>query len=391
MDYAFSQNIKSVSGSAVREILKLLVNPEIISFAGGLPAAECLPTAIVAQISGELLSSVEGKTILQYGATEGLNSFRSELIKYASTQGVKAAPDELAVISGGQQGIDLFIKAFCNRGDTILVEDPTFLAFLQTASSYGVRCIGVKSDDKGLDIVDLDAKIKKHKPKALYVVPTFSNPTGKTYTVERRKAICEVTAKYGIMVLEDDPYSRLRWEGEKVAPLKSFDKVGNVVYVTSFSKLISPGLRVGYAVGEESVIRKMVIGKQCSDLHTSNLSQAIVREFLARDLLEAHLKTAIPVYQSRAKAMLDCLAKYMPKTFRYTKPEGGLFIWGEFTDNTNTVERLKQAIAKNVAYIQGQVFYADGNGRNTLRLNFSNADPEKIEWGVKALGEVFYG
>jgi len=389
MTYKFSNNMQSVTGLATREIFKLLSKPEIISFAGGLPANECLPTEAVARISNELLTSAEGKAILQYGTTEGIATLRTELVKYATSEGLKATDSELMVLSGGQQGIDLFIKAFCNKGDVVLVENPTFLAFLQVANSYGVRCIGVKSDDKGLDITDLEAKIKEHKPKALYVVPTFSNPTGKTYTAECRKAICEVTAKYGIMVLEDDPYSRLRWTGDRVPPLKAFDNTGNVVYVTSFSKLISPGLRVGFCIGEQEVIRKMTIGKQCADLHTSNLSQAIVREFLRGGLLEPHIKIALPIYQKRAKTMLDCLAEYMPKTFEYTKPEGGLFVWGEFKDKTNTVQKFEQAIANNVAYIQGQVFYADSGGLNTLRLNFSNADPEKIKQGVKALGKVF--
>jgi len=380
----------SLSGTATREIFKLLSRPEIVSFAGGLPANEFLPVADIAAISGEILAADSARKVLQYGVTEGYLPLRELLTGYVKDVGIEGAElDNTLVISGGQQGIDLMCKVFLDKGDVVLVEDPTYLAVLQILHSYEAKPVGVKTCKDGLDLGDLEQKIRALKPKFIYVVPTFSNPTGKTYSAANRKGIAGLAAKYQIPVLEDDPYSKLRFSGEPVPALKHFDEGGYVVYVSSFSKILSPGLRVGVAVGAKEIIRKMTIAKQGSDLHTSSLAQAITFEYLKRGLLYPNIEKALPLYRSRKNAMMAAIKKYMPKEFVHTDPDGGLFIWGEFPAHIDTVKIFPEAITRNVAYIQGKVFYADGSGLNAIRLNFSNESLERIETGVKALEELF--
>lgn len=390
MNYIYSDRMSKMNGSATREILKLLTRPEIISFAGGFPATQCLPQKEVQQIAYELLSEGVATKALQYGKTEGFPELIEQLIDYVKSVNIEGiSAENVQVISGGQQGIDLMSKVFLNAGDAVLVENPTYLTALQIFDSYQAKIVGVDSDHDGLILEDLEAKIKKYNPKLLYCVPTFSNPTGKTYTVENRKKIAEITAKYGVMVLEDDPYGKLRLEGTPVPSMKSFDKAGNVVYVTSFSKVLSPGLRVGAAVGNAEVIRKIAIAKQGVDVTTSNLSQLICAEYMKRNLLSKNIEKSLPVYRERRDAMIAAINKYMPEEYKYVKAEGGLFIWGEFNAPINTVELAPEAIKHDVAYIQGQVFYADGSGLNTMRLNFSNSTVDRIETGIHRLGDMF--
>lgn len=385
----FADRMANMNGTATREIFKLLSRPEIISFAGGLPAKECLPQAEIASITAEL--TAEGDpSLLQYGTTEGFLTLRRRLVDYVRDVGIEGIDtDCVLVISGGQQGIDLLCKAYLNKGDAVLVEDPTYLAVLPIITSYEGRAIGVRSTDDGLNLNDLEEKMRVYRPKLLYVVPTFSNPTGRTYSAENRKAIADLAARYGVIVLEDDPYGKLRFAGTPVPSLKSFDAAGNVVYISSFSKIISPGLRVGLAVGDRTIIRKMAIGKQGTDLHTSNLAQKIVEKYLEHGYLKPNVEKSLPLYLRRKTAMIEAIERYMPTEFVHTDPQGGLFIWGALPARIDTVSLLPRAIERNVAYIQGQVFYADGSGLNTLRLNFSNADPEAIDRGMRALGGLF--
>ncbi|NLC16513.1 MAG: PLP-dependent aminotransferase family protein [Clostridiales bacterium] len=389
MSLNFSARLENMAGTATREILKLTASSEIISFAGGLPANECLPIQEVSQIAQELMSGQDAKRILQYGTTQGMYSLRELCVDYVKSFGIdNASPDEILIVSGGQQGLDLACRAFLDKGDTILVEAPTYLAFLQIAAAYEVNIIGVNSVADGIDLDDLEDKIKKHSPKLVYLVPTFSNPTGKTYPLQKRKLIAEMTQKYNVIVLEDDPYSKLRFAGEEVPSIKG---VGgdNVIFVTSFSKIISPGLRIGLCVASEPIIKQMEKCKQGADVHTSHLSQAIVKEFLKRDLIKKQIEKAKPIYKTKKELMEQALAKYMPQEFNYTKPEGGMFVWGEFLADVNTQSLFPKAIEKKVAYVYGNVFYPQNSGHNTLRLNFSNATPEQIETGIKALGELF--
>ncbi|MDR0452813.1 MAG: PLP-dependent aminotransferase family protein [Treponema sp.] len=393
MSYTFSRALAGMTGTATRDIFKLLSRPEIVSFAGGLPASDCLPVAQVGEITAEILADQkEALRILQYGATEGYPGFRELLGPLLEEVGIRGAGlDQLLVVSGGGQGLDLMCKAFLDDGDTVLVEDPTFLGFLETVRAYNGKLAGVRADGSGIDLDDLEAKVRRHRPKLLYAIPDFSNPTGKTWPEDRRKAVAELAAKYGFMVIEDDPYSRLRFAGTPVRSMKSFDTDGRVVYISSFSKTVSPGLRCAFAAGSGEVIRKLAIGKQGADLHTSSLSQAIVKRYLEKNYFYPGIEKSLPIYRQRKTAMIEAIKRHMPAEFRYTNPDGGLFIWGEFDAPVNTVEIFKEAIEKNAAYINGTVFFADCSGSNTLRLNYSNESPERIEAGIKALGEVFKG
>ncbi|MDR2785808.1 MAG: PLP-dependent aminotransferase family protein, partial [Treponema sp.] len=351
----------------------------------------CLPVAQVGEITAEILADrKEALRILQYGTTEGYPGFRELLAPLLREVGIEGLGlDQLLIVSGGGQGLDLMCKAFLDDGDVVLVEDPTFLGFLETVRAYNGRSIGIKAGGDGIELDDLEAKVKQHKPRLLYAIPNFSNPTGKTWPAATRKAVAELAAKYGFMVIEDDPYGRLRFSGTPVPSIKSFDSGDRVVYISSFSKTVSPGLRCGFAAGNSEVIRKLAIGKQGADLHSSNLTQAIVKRYLEKQYFYPNIEKSLPIYRLRKTAMIGAIKKYMPSEFKHTDPDGGLFIWGEFDAPVNTVEIFREAIERNAAYINGTVFFADCSGANTLRLNYSNESPERIETGIKALGEVF--
>ena len=394
MEYRFSERMDGLNGTATREIFKLLARGGVISFAGGLPANDMLPMEEFKSVVNVIMN--DGGTLkdmMQYGTTEGIISVRESMIDYIKEDfGITGIGlDEIIAVSGGQQGLDLSFRAFLDKGDVALVENPTFLAALQIIKSYQAKAYGVNASADGLDLNDLEAKIKQYKPKILYVVPTFSNPTGNTYSLANRKAIAEMTAKYNVVVIEDDPYTKLRFKGKQLPPIKTFDKTGNVIYITSFSKIISPGIRMALAAGHKDVIRKMTICKQGQDLHTSSLSQIITGEMLKRGFVKKHVERVLPVYAQKLKLMTECLDKYMPDCYRHTNPEGGLFIWGEFKGSKiDTKATLTEAVEKcGAAYVQGTEFFADGGHCNTIRFNFSNPSFENIEKGIKALGGFF--
>lgn len=392
MNYNFSDRVKDLKGNAIREIFKLLAQPGVISFAGGLPASSMLPVKEIETLSAKVLRE-DGVAVTQYGATEGYLPLRQTLTKYVERVGINGCEiDDTLIISGGQQGIDLMFKCFLNKGDVLLVQNPTYLAALHIAKTYEAKAVGVKASADGLDLNDLEDKIQKLKPKLLYLVPNFSNPSGKTLTVETRKKTVEICAKYSVVIVEDDPYRELRYDGKPLPSLKSFDKSGTVVYICSFSKTISPALRVGVAVGDKELIRKLTVGKQATDVHTSILSQAIVNKFIEGGYLEKQIEKALPVYKEKKDEMLAAIAREMPKYFKYTKPEGGLFIWGEFENGLNAAELFSKAVENKVAYVSGVDFYADGvSGANNIRLNFSNATKEQINVGIEKLGKLFSG
>ncbi|MDR1204321.1 MAG: PLP-dependent aminotransferase family protein [Peptococcaceae bacterium] len=393
MNYHFSEALSGMDGTATRDIFKLLSRPEIISFAGGLPASDALPTRLMGEIAAEIfVDETEALRCLQYSVTEGYPGFRETVIDLVRDLGITGiTPDNVLVISGGGQGLDLMLKAFVNKGDVVLMEDPTFLSFIQAAKSYNAVAVGVAADSDGVSLGDLEAKLKRYAPKLMYLIPTFSNPTGKTYPIEKRKAVIDLAHRYGVIILEDDPYSRLRFAGEPVPPMITLDKHGIVVYVSSFSKTIAPGLRTGFAVGPAEIIRKLTIGKQNVDLHTSSLSQLAIKKYIEKGYFLPNIAKSIPLYRQRKTAMTDAINRYMPASFKHTDPDGGLFIWGEFDAPVNTTDMFQAAIAENVAYIVGSVFFADGGGANTLRLNYTNESPERIEEGVQRLGRVFKG
>ena len=392
MEYRFSDRMQGISGNAIREIFKLLDNPEVVSFAGGMPATDCLPVAQFRQMCDRLLSSPDAPVLLQYGATEGYLPLRRRLAEFVGRCGIGGiSEDNVLVVTWGQQGIDLTYKIFINPGDAVLVEDPTYLAALHIAKTYQARAIGVRSGEEGIELEDLEAKIKAEHPKIFYIVPNFSNPTGKTLSAEKRKAIAELCAAHGVMVLEDDPYRELRYSGEPLPAIKSFDRAGNCIYLFSFSKTISPAMRVGAVVAEPEVIRKLTVGKQATDVHTATLLQAVAYEFIKDDTLDQQIARSVPLYREKRDVMLEALDRCMPASFTHTRPEGGLFIWGEFdpASKISAKAKFREAVENKVAYVCGNDFFADGRGDNCVRLNFSNETAERIVLGCERLGKLF--
>ena len=392
MEYQFSDRLKNLKGNAIREIFKLLSTPGIISFAGGFPAKETLPVDEIREIADKVLSE-NGAEILQYGGTEGYIPLREVILeKLIPKKGFSAKMDEILITAGSTQAMDLLSKVFINPGDTILVEAPTFLGAIQTYNAYEANVVPVPMDDNGMMTDALEELIKKHNPKLIYCIPNFQNPSGRTMAKERRKRIAELAAEYDVFVMEDDPYGDLRYDGVAAPTVKSFDSAGKVLYLGSFSKIVSPGLRVGYTVGDSTVIRKMTICKQGSDLHCSILSQAIIAQYLKEDLLDSHIVEINADYRKRRDAMLTAMDKYFPKNCTYTRPEGGLFIWGEFNDKSVNVEELfrRSVQEQKVAFVPGEHFFTDPqNHINTFRLNYSAENAETITEGIRRLSRVF--
>ena len=284
--------------------------------------------------------------------------------------------------------MQLLLSALINPGDVILVEDPTFLGNMQSMRLFRARLIPVISDDEGMDTDDLEAKIREYHPRLIYTIPTFQNPTGCTLGLERRKKIAALAEEYGVVVAEDDPYHDLRYTGQELPTIKSFDQSGWVVFLGSFSKVISPGIRVGFLAAEPGILRKCVIAKQASDLHTASLTQAMCTEYIRRGLLEPHIRSILLPYAEQMNTMLDELSR-MKTVASYTKPEGGLFIFASLDERLNATELLTKAVEKNVAYVPGTHFYPDSGHQNTFRLNFSKSSPEEIRKGMRLLDETF--
>ena len=381
----FASRFDHVTGSAIREIFKVIAQPGMISFAGGNPSSEALPDRQVNELAGFVMGK-DGKALLQYGATEGYRPFVESLTSYISQQLSVDIPAVLPV-TGSTQAMDLLCKALLDPGDTVLVENPSFLGNLQCLKLYQANLIPVASDDLGLIPQDLEEKIRQYKPKLLYTIPTFQNPTGKSLPEDRRKAVAELANQYGMVVAEDDPYRDLRYEGTPAHSIKYYDQNGWVVFLGSFSKIISPGLRVGYIAGDSGIIRKCTIGKQSTDVHTANLNQAIVDQYLRRNLLPGHIASICADYGLKMRKMLQLLQQF-PDGVSFTHPQGGLFIWAELPEPINTVKLLAKAVERKVAYVPGTYFCVDGGHMNTLRLNFSNSTPDQIETGMSTLNDL---
>lgn len=384
-DVRFAHRFDQVTGSAIREIFKVIAQPGMISFAGGNPSPDALPDRTVAELT-EFVIRNDGKRILQYGATEGYAPFVESLKTYVEAMLGISIPAVLPV-TGSTQAMDLLCKALIDPGDTVLVENPSFLGNLQCMKLYQANLVTVQSDENGLITEDLEEKIKQYHPKMLYTIPTFQNPSGKTLPDDRRRKIAKLANQYGVIVAEDDPYRDLRYEGEPLRSIKYYDEGGWVMFLGSFSKIISPGLRVGYIAGDASVIRKCTIGKQSTDVHTANLNQAIVDQFIRRNLLPDHIQAICKGYGAKMRQMLKCLELF-PDDVVYTRPQGGLFIWAEMPAGIDAVLMLQKAVERKVAYVPGTYFCSDGGHLNTLRLNFSNSTEEQIETGMSILREI---
>lgn len=378
-----SDHMRPLTGSAIRAIFHLLGKPGMISFAGGNPAVSALEPEVIAQLSSQALTQY-GWVLLQYGATEGFKPLKESVAQFIEPCGLHMTPDQILPTQGSGQALDLLVKATCNPGDVVLVESPTFLGALQALLTYGVKLVPLPSDEEGVIPEEAEALMKELSPKLMYIIPTFQNPTGRTLPLERREQLCALAAKYGVVLAEDDPYRDVRFTGEPLPAIKSFDKEGWVVYLGSFSKLVSPGLRVGYAATDnQAIMRKLVIGKQSVDVHSPLLNQAIVDAYLRNGLMPGHLQRICRDYKAQLDKMLEKLAQW-PAGTAFTKPQGGLFVWAELKD-VDATAMFQEAVERNVAYVPGTHFYCEGGHHNTLRLNFSNSSLEQIDKGMDAL------
>lgn len=384
----FASRYDGISGSAIREIFKMLAVPGMISFAGGNPSPSSFPEQELAQIAQDQLMK-NGKTLLQYGATEGYGPLLESLSTYVEERfGFKASPKEILPTTGSTQGMDLLCKALIDPGDKIVIENPTFLGNMQCMHLYQAQLIPAPCDEDGIDTDALEEIFRTEHPKFLYVIPTFQNPTGKTLPLERRKKIAALASEYGVIVAEDDPYRDLRYTGKELPSIKSFDKDGWVVFLGSFSKVISPGLRVGFMCARPGLLRKCTIGKQSTDVHTALLNQAIADTYLREGRLMPHVEMICKAYSEQCSTMLSLLGE-CGGVKSFTKPEGGLFIWAELQDHMNALDLLKVCVENKVAYVPGTHFFEGGGHLNTLRLNFSMSDVETIKRGMEKINDVF--
>lgn len=386
MTTRFARRMEALKASEIREILKVTQRPEVISFAGGLPAPELFPVKRLAAATEKVFEE-EGTRALQYSTTEGHPPLRRKIAeRMKATWGAQVTPEQILVTSGSQQGLDLTGKLFLDEGDVVLCESPTYLGALSAWNVMRPRWVEVATDDDGMDPAALEAKLRAHpNAKAIYVIPTFQNPSGRTWSLERRRRFMEVVERHEVWVVEDNPYGELRLEGDPVPSLKSFDTKGSVVALGTFSKVFCPGLRIAWVAADLSVIERLVILKQGADLQTATLSQLQVNRYLEENDLDADIAKIVPVYRERRDAMLSALEKEMPAGVRWTRPEGGLFLWMTLPANLNARTLLDECVRQNVAFVPGGAFFPNGGNENTLRLNYSNMPIERIREGVKRL------
>lgn len=389
MEAKFSDKVKHLEASAIREIFKLLAKPGIISFAGGAPAPELFPKKELAEIAKDVLEK-QGEIALQYGVTEGYTPLVEWVRSRLKSQGIGSDIDEVLITSGGQQGIDLAAKSLLNAGDGVVCEEPSFIGGLNAYRSNNAEIYGVPVESDGLNTDKLEELLKQHgNIKVLYTIATFQNPSGITMSLEKRKKVLELAEKYDFIVFEDNPYGELRFAGEDVPTMKSMDTTGRVVYFGSFSKILSPGMRLGFSCAHKALNERMVICKQVQDVHTNVLSQMIAYEYVTRYDIDAHIAKLREVYGRRCKLMMECMDKYFPKCIAHTSPEGGLFLFCTMPDGFDTKEVMQKVLEQGVAFVPGATTMIDDKkSYSTFRMNYSTASEEMIEEGIRKMGAV---
>ncbi|HEY3138692.1 MAG TPA: PLP-dependent aminotransferase family protein [Blastocatellia bacterium] len=383
----FATRISKMPVSAIREILKVTERPEVISFAGGLPAPELFPVADLARAYQDVFAN-EGSAALQYSTTEGWRPLREWLAARMRLRGIETAADRVLITTGSQQGIDLVGKVFLERGDAVVVENPTYLAALQSFTGHEASFVAIDSDDSGMRMDQLEDALKHCRPKLIYIVAEFSNPKGTTLSPPRRLKLIELSSRYRVPILEDNPYGELRYAGERPEPLAALDENGSVIHISTFSKTLSPGMRLGWLTASEEVFQAVVIAKQAADLHTSTIEQRAAARLLQRFDYDGHVRRLCDVYGERRRAMLSAIERYFPSEAKWTRPEGGLFLWIELPEHVSAEDLFEDAIAERVAFVPGASFFACQSKTNFMRLNFSNQKPEMIEEGIKRLADV---
>jgi 2-aminoadipate transaminase len=374
--------------------LKLTEQPDVISFAGGLPAPEMFPVKEFQEACNQVLSD-HGAQALQYSTTEGYLPLRELIVRHNARFNVKVTTENILITSGSQQALDFIGRLFINRGDHVVVESPTYVGALQAWNAYGAQYISVESDENGM-IVDKLEEALRIGPKFIYVLPNFQNPSGATMSMERRQQLIRLADQYGVPIVEDDPYGQLRYDGRHIPSLSTLDSryretkgdeySGNVIYLSTFSKLLAPGLRLGWVIAPPQVIRKLVLTKQAADLHTSSFNQHVAYEVAKNGFLDEHVKLIRATYRDRRDVMLEMMDEVFPTEMRWNKPLGGMFLWGILPEGVDAAEVLKTAVERKVAFVPGVAFHSNGSGKNTMRLNFSFSSPDTIREGMTRLG-----
>ena len=393
-EYRYAHRIQKMGSSVIRELLKLTEQPDIISFAGGLPAPEVFPIKEFRDACNNVLEYL-GPQSLQYSTTEGYRPLREMIAHRTARYSVEVTPDNILITSGSQQALDFIGRLFINRGDYIVVESPTYLGALQAWNAYGAQYIPVRADENGMIVDELEEALRIG-PKFIYVLPNFQNPSGSTLCLQRRRQLVELADKYGVPIVEDDPYGQLRYEGEHIPSVVTLDSEyrgpngghysGNVIYLSTFSKLLAPGLRLAWVIAPEKVIRKLVMAKQAADLHTSSFNQYVAYEVGKGGFLDEHVKTIRATYKERRDVMFEMMEEMFPAEVSWSRPQGGMFLWGILPADMDAAEVLKIAIERKVAFVPGEAFHPTGGGKNTMRLNFSYSNPETIREGITRLG-----
>jgi 2-aminoadipate transaminase len=382
--WQFAKRADQLQSSFIREILKITQRQEVISFAGGLPSPATFPVEVMRAAFDTVLSK-QGKVALQYGPTDGYGPLREWIAHRLSTEGTKISPEQVLMVSGSQQALDLLGKVLIDEGSRVLVETPSYLGALQAFSVYQPEFVSVQTDDAGL-VPDSIAAVAEGA-RLLYSLPNFQNPTGRTLSVARRVELVETCARLGLPLIEDDPYGALSYRGEPLPKMLTMNPDG-VVYMGSFSKVLTPGIRLGYVVAPLPLVRRLETAKQAADLHTAQLTQMVVHEVVKDGFLDAHIPTIRSLYANQCQVMLDAMAEHFPSSVSWTKPEGGMFIWVTLPKHIDSMKLLEQALAQNVAFVPGSPFYANAPELNTLRLSFVTVPPERIREGIAKLGKL---
>ena len=384
LQWHFSERAKGMQASFIREILKVTQQPEITSFAGGLPSPATFPVEIM-QAAFDKVLSTNGKVALQYGPTDGYMPLRQWIADSLSQNGAKIAPEQVLMVSGSQQALDLIGKVLIDEGSKVLVETPSYLGALQAFSIYRPEFHSVATDEHGLVPSSLDAIADG--ARLLYALPNFQNPTGRSLSEARRQELVETCARLNLPLIEDDPYGALSYSGQPSPKMVAMNPEG-VIYMGSFSKVLTPGIRLGYVVAPLPMVRRLELAKQAADLHTAQLTQMVVHEVVKDGFLDKHIPTIRELYGNQCKAMLDAMDEHFPKEATWTKPDGGMFIWVELPQHINAMELLDEAIKNKIAFVPGAPFYANEPATNTLRLSFVTVPPERIRAGIEVLGKL---
>ena len=388
MKSKFANRVNNIKPSPIRELLKLTQKPGVISFAGGLPAPEMFPIEGMKVASLKVLER-EGREALQYSTTEGHPPLRQFIADRMRSMGIETDPANILITNGSQQGLEFTSKIFIDDGDVILCESPSYVGAINAFNAYLPKFVEIPMDDNGIIMEDLEKALNDYpNAKFIYTIPDFQNPTGRTMAIDRRKKIVELAKKYDVLILEDSPYGELIFEGEKMPPVKSFDKDGNVIFLGTFSKTFCPGLRVGWVEAQPDIIRKYILVKQGADLQTNSMSQREISAFLEVNDFDEHIQKIIDVYRSRRDVMLGTMAEEFPPEIKYSFPHGGLFTWVILPNGIDAADVLKKALELDVAFVPGSSFFPNGGNENHFRLNYGTMDEKNIIEGITRLGKV---